>query len=96
MFDFSRLSPGESIALKAMCTLVMGLIGFVLTTAFLVGLADAMTPDPIQGTAVPASTTSVCGRIDWQGQDVDGRVFVPFDANQDGMIDCESDIELGS
>lgn len=96
MFNHNRLSRSESLLARAAMSVVAGLIGFTLTVGFLVGVADAMTPDPNQGTAVPASTTSMCGRVDWDEQDIDGRKFVPFDANQDGMIGCESDIELGS
>lgn len=37
-----------------------------------------------------------CSRVDWLNQDEDGRLFVPKDLNGDGVIDCNSDLELGA
>lgn len=94
--DHSRLSRRESVLIRAAFAIVFGVFGFVVMVGFLVGVADAMTTDKVPGKPVPSMTTSVCAGIEWGKTDVDGRIMIPFDANQDGMIDCRSDIELGS
>lgn len=65
--------------------------------------AHDLTPAPTPITVQAANTTETdwavsgaCSRIDWRQTDMDGRQLIPFDANEDGYIDCTSDIELGS
>jgi hypothetical protein len=62
-----------------------------------------LTPTPTPITVTPAATaapdwvvTDACDNIDWRQTDGDGSPLIPFDANEDGYIDCQSDIELGS
>lgn len=37
-----------------------------------------------------------CANIDWQHGGDNGGPIIPYDANEDGYIDCTSDIELGA
>lgn len=39
---------------------------------------------------------SNCNKINWTELDNDGKPFIPVDVNNDGYIDCNSDLELGA
>jgi len=41
-------------------------------------------------------TKGDCSRVDWLAQTEEGQFFVPTDVNHDGVINCDSDIELGA
>ena len=48
------------------------------------------------GDAVRFPTSGDCSRVDWLSQDGDGEWFLPVDLDGDGVISCESDMELGA
>lgn len=100
MFDHARLTRTESFLLRALMTVVAGCFGFIILCVQVISLDAMLTTDTVTGNAVPAPKPftggSQCFGVDWTEPDTDGRLFVPFDANRDGMIDCDSDIELGS
>lgn len=100
MFDHARLTRRESLLLRAVMTLVAGCFGFIILTVQVMIMAEIVVTDTVSGKAVPAPKTlspgSQCFGIDWHELDHTGTPYTPFDANRDGMIDCDSDIELGS
>lgn len=100
MFDHSRLTRRESLLLRAVMTVVAGCFGFIILCVQVISLDAMLTTDTVTGNAVPAPKTlspgSQCFGIDWHEVDPSGRPYTPFDANRDGLIDCDSDIELGS
>ncbi len=73
------------------------IIGIALALATLLGQhGEAPAPAEHTGGKTMYIQPSACAGIDWTARDDDGRVMVPFDANNDGFIDCHSDIELGA
>lgn len=100
MFDHARLTRKESFLLRALMTVVAGCLGFIILCVQVIGLDAMLTTDTVTGNAVPAPKTltggSQCFGIDWHELDHTGTPYTPFDANRDGVIDCDSDIELGS
>lgn len=40
--------------------------------------------------------TGDCSHVNWTEKTADGSYYVPTDVNNDGVIDCGSDIELGA
>jgi hypothetical protein len=100
MFDHTKLSGRDSLLLKVLCSLVGAMFGFLLLVLQVVVFTEIMITPAIPGNAVPApkplTNSSQCFGIDWDELDIDGRRFTPFDANHDGVIDCDSDIELGA
>lgn len=62
-------------------------------------IPDANTIDDylrVYGDSPHFPTIGDCAMVDWLSQDEDGRPFVPIDLNNDGAIDCDSDLELGA
>ena len=62
-------------------------------------IPDANTIDEylqVYGDIPHFPTTGDCSRVDWLAQDGDGEWFVPIYLNNDGAINCNSDLELGA
>jgi hypothetical protein len=62
-------------------------------------IPDANTWDDylrVYGDNVQFPTKGDCSRVDWFAQDEDGRFIAPVDLDNDGIINCSSDMELGS
>lgn len=100
MFDHSRLTRHESLLLRVFMTVVAGCFGFILLTTQMMLLDAMVTDDVVTGKAVPAPKPftggSQCFGVDWHELNDQGTPYTPLDLNRDGMIDCGSDIELGS
>lgn len=100
MFDHARLTRRESLLLRAAMTVVAGCFGFIILCIQVISLDAMVSTDTVTGNPVPAPKPftggSQCFGIDWAELDHTGTPYTPFDANRDGMIDCDSDIELGS
>lgn len=84
---------------------IIGATAIIGAFAFGQYTAHDLTPAPTPITVQTATSTSSdsdwtpvhsCDNIDWRQTDTDGREFIPLDANEDGYIDCSSDIELGA
>jgi hypothetical protein len=70
----------------------IGVHAYGLTT----GKTELVSPISNSIDNVQETPSHACDRIDWRQTDRDGSPLIPFDANEDGYIDCQSDIELGS
>jgi hypothetical protein len=58
-----------------------------------VAIAFTLTSCSNHTTTPPPSN---CFNINWTELDTDGMPFIPVDVNNDGFIDCNSDLELGA
>lgn len=100
MFDHARLTRRESLLLRAVMTVVAGCFGFIILCVQVISLDAVLTTPIVTGNAVPAPKTlspgSPCFGVDWHELNEQGVPYTPFDMDRDGMIDCDSDIELGS
>lgn len=96
MRNQSRFSEHDMILVKLLCGILTAAFMITWFAASVEFLNDLSTPKQVAGTASAEFMFSPnCKGVDWTVTDVDGRVFLPFDANRDGVVNCDSDIETG-